>query len=435
MWAGVSNAALARLLQRQPAAARAEPRAAPSPSAGVAAATARLLRGRSSSDADFRRRAEAWGTAAIAAIRAGAAAAGASHADAIVENEAAEIQSAVAALVHDLRGYRDRDRLAVFDESLREFATRKARELEIEFGANVVVESEGYADPGWTMQDLERLDAALGDLPAGAARESGRVVRFRRRMAASGALSTGGETDPATGTITLYDVGMEEAPFGRSRALELPAYMQTIRHELGHLFEHALTPEATHELFDEILGWREYSWAWVTTERSPYERWRAERERLRMEVGMDSHGLTTWLAEPEFTLRGAYRRSETRSRGGRIYVRSAHNGDRLNSLLASEAPRGAEFEYALTNKGDYLAELYAFATSRPAWLAGRISERQKGWWRERAFGLPRRDDEIARLIAVSPEIEQRVGARLGNVFTWEQLSALLTQERLGPHVA
>ena len=150
--------------------------------------------------------------------------------------------------------------------------------------------------------------------------------------------------------------------------------------------------------------------------------WQAERAKLRTETGIADDALDAWLAG--FTIRAMpnLRRSDTQTRGSRSYIRSATQGDFLHSIKTSEMPQGVEFDYALTAHNDYLAELYTFAVSRPAWLAGRISEAQKGWWRRRVFGTPATDQEIMRSVGMEPEAQVRFIAMAPGLFTWPQIN-------------
>jgi hypothetical protein len=373
-------------------------------------------------------------------VGAGAAASGASHAQAIAGNEADEIPRAVSQLLDDYLGPsagRERGRLRLCHESLLDLAARKEKEVRLQFRHNVIVETDqrgwfGY--PG--DNDLPMLDSALADMPEQHVWAAPtRPLRFRRRMAAAGSLGTGGETDPDTSTITLYSGGMQQAPYARSAALGLPGFEQTIRHEIGHTVEHALGADARRELFDEIMGWRRYSWAWISVPNAPYATWRAEREALARETGLNGAELDAWLAG--FVMRsgaGALARSDTRERGARSYVRSGTQGDFLHSIATAETPQGPEFDYALTAHNDYLAELYTFAVSRPFWLAAKISRRQKAWWRQHVFGTPASDSDILRVAGMTPDAQMRFVALAHGLFTWPQITAAVAAAAIPDNV-
>jgi hypothetical protein len=431
--AGISN----RQLARQPAPvflpgpdapsqAPAGPQRGANPAEGMAAITRRFLGSRPGSEAALRRAGNEWAAAAVALIQTSAAASGAPHAQAIAENEASEIPGAVAQLLTDYFGpgaARDRDSVRQCYEAFVRLATSKAQEVRLQFHHNVIVEthSRGGFGTGNSIDDLTMLDTALTGMPDQHVwGQTARPLRFRRQMAGAGSAS--GETDPPTSTITLYDSGMQAAPYGRSAATGLPGYQQTIRHEVGHMVETALTADVRRELFTDILGWEQYSWAWISARNSPHAPWQAERAKLRTETGIADDALDAWLAG--FTIRAApnLRRSDTQTRGSRSYVRSATQGDFLHSIKTSEMPQGVEFDYALTAHNDYLAELYTFAVSRPGWLAGRISEAQKGWWRRRVFGTPATDQEIMRAVGMEPNAQTRFIAMAPGLFTWPQIN-------------
>jgi hypothetical protein len=413
----------------------------PNPADGIAAVTKRLLGKRPASAAALRRAATGWADAVVVLIGAGAAGSGAPHAQAIAANEADEIPRAVSQILDDYFGPsagRGGGGLRDCHADLLRLAARKEREVRVQFHHGVIVETD---DRGWFGyagdEDLRHLDMALGGLPEQHVWNApDRPLRFRRQMLAPGGSSAGGETDPTTSTITLYSSGMQAAPYTRSAAIGLPGFEQTIRHEIGHTVEHRLTPAARDELFRDVLGWRRYSWHWITTPNAPYPTWREERAALARETGLEGADLDAWLAG--FTLRtaqGALARSDTLTRGSRSYVRSATQGDHLHSIRTSELPQGEEFDYALTEHNDYLSELYAFALSRPFWLATKISPAQKAWWRRRVFGTPGTDGEILRVAGMAPDAQMRFAALVPGLFTWPQISQAVAAAAVPENVA
>src|SRR5215208_6237897 len=375
--AGISN----RQLARQPAAVflpgpdapsqiPAGPQRGVDPAEGMAAITRRLLGTRPGGEAALRRAANDWAAAVVAMIRASAGASGAPHAQAIADNEASEIPGAVTQLLTDYFGpgvTRDRDSVRQCYDAIVRLAASKAREVQLQFHHNVIVEthSRGGFGTGNSIDELNMLDTALTGMPDQHVwGQTARPLHFRRLMAGAGSAS--GETDPPTSTITLRLGHADGAvrPLGGARP---PGSQQTIRHEIGDMVETALTPDVRRELFTDILGWEQYSWAWISARNSPHAPWQAERAKLRTETGIADDALDAWLAS--FTIRPMpnLRRSDTQTSGSRSYIRSATQGDFLHSIRTAEMPQGVEFDYAMTAHNDYLAELYTFAVSRPGW--------------------------------------------------------------------
>lgn len=430
---GIGNRLLARQLAQTeflpgpgaPSQIPAGPQRGVNPADGMAAVTRRWLGMRPGSEAALRRAANEWATAVVALIRAGAAASGAPHAQAIADNEADEIPGAVAQLLTDYFGpARDRDSVPQCHQALVRLAAGKEQEVRLQFHHNVIVETHsrgGFGTSG-SSDELTMLNTALTGMPDQHVWGSPtRPLRFRRQMMATGS-SASGETDPPTSTITLYDSGMQAAPYARSASINLPGFEQTIRHEVGHMVETALSADVRRELFTDIMGWEQYPWAWISVRNPPHDNWRAERRKLAQETEIADDALDAWLAG--FTIRPApnLRRSDTRVRGTRSYIRSTTQGDFLHSIRTAETPQGPEFDYALTAHNDYLAELYTFAVSRPFWLAGKLSTAQKAWWRTRVFGTPGSDSEIMRVVGMAPDARMRFMRLVPGLFTWQQIN-------------
>jgi len=391
------------------------------PSAALELINRRGTRQTPTSVAQARRQAEAWAAAVLASLRSGAAASGASHSAAIIENTERELAEMIDSLIEDLEADHDRLRFFRFHEKLVVRAQVKMQEIGVEFGHDVILETDRWGRFGSGFdEELTAMDEALRALPPGHAWGSARPVRFRRANADPSGQPVGGETDSSTGTITLYDLGMRSDPFDRSRSLGLPASQQTVRHEVGHLVEHSLSADARRELFGDILDWQRRSWAWITT--PSHDNARAERAALVRESGVAEDRLDAWLGQ--FRM-GALSRSQAVEANGRVYIRAEGTGHFLHSLRRAEVPQGAEFEYALSNQGDYISELYAFALSRPDWLAARISARQLRWWRERVFSMPGDDREVARQLNVPAAAMASFLAGIRTKFTWEQADEVL----------
>ena len=147
---GIGNRLLARQLAQTeflpgpgaPSQIPAGPQRGVNPADGMAAVTRRWLGIRPGSEAALRRAANEWATAVVALIRAGAAASGAPHAQAIADNEADEIPGAVAQLLTDYFGpARDRDSVPQCHQALVRLAAGKEQEVRLQFHHNVIVET------------------------------------------------------------------------------------------------------------------------------------------------------------------------------------------------------------------------------------------------------------------------------------------------------
>jgi hypothetical protein len=378
-----------------------------------------------SSVAEAKKQAETWAADVVAALNAGAKASNASHAAEIIENDKQEMAKLVELLVQDLEDDKKNPRrFKNFQEKLVVFAGLKLQEIGVEFGHDVILETDEWGKFGTDYdEEFTHLDEALKALPPGQTWGSAKAVHFKRELANKENRSVGGLTDPPTNTITLYAAGTSKDPYDRSKAIGLPGYLQTTRHEVGHLVEHGLSAAANAELFDTILEWKQHSWAWVNMPQSKDpSKARDERRALIAESGIADDKLDEWLKGFHM---GDLERSNAIELNGRVFIRAGGTGHWLNSMKKSELPSGPEFEYALSNTGDYIAELYAFALSKPDWLAGKISARQLKWWRERVFSMPGDDVEVAKQLGVSETLKPAFLAAVKTKFTWEQADAVL----------
>jgi hypothetical protein len=375
--------------------------------------------------AEAKKQAETWAADVVAALNAGATASNASHAAEIIDNDKQEMAHQVDLLIQDLEDDKKNPRrFKNFQEKLVVIAGLKLQEIGVEFGHDVILETNEWGRFGSDFdEEFTHLDEALKALPPGQTWGSAKAVHFKRALSDPSNPKVGGQTDPPTNTITLYDTGMQKAPYDRSRSLSLPGYLQTVRHEVGHLVEHGLSAAANAELFDAILDWKQHSWAWVNMpqSRDPSNA-RDDRRAVIAESGIPDDKLDAWLQGFHM---GAMERSNAVELNGRVFIRAGGTGYWLNSIKRSELPTGPEFEYAQSNKGDYIAELYAFALSKPDWLATKISARQLKWWRERAFSMPVDDAEVAKQLGVSEALKPAFLAAVKTKFTWEQADAVL----------
>jgi len=91
-------------------------------------------------------------------------------------------------------------------------------------------------------------------------------------------------------------------------------------------------------------------------------------------------------------------------RGKRTYVRTSNF---LRSILTANVPAGIEFEYARTNQGEYLAELYALAVSNPEFLHRTLPRAQIQWLKSEVFHSGQALEEVSRQAAVGePQLSE-----------------------------
>jgi hypothetical protein len=247
------------------------------------------------------------------------------------------------------------------------------------------------------------------------------LITFRRETVHQTIPTAGGETDPSTGVIRVFDVGLGSQSYPRSRSLQLPATMQTLTHEVGHIVMSRISQSVRDKFFENLLHWHDYPWAWITARTSTHSTWQAERTRLRNALGFTDTQLDAWLSNlvvDRPVIEGDYtyvKRSHTR--GGTSFY--------LQSYRTTEVPAGREFEYAREKRGEYLAELYALAVSRPEFLHTTLPTNQVTWLKREIFQTPTNLSELAREVAL-PEPYQTQFILLGSrLFTWVQLNSLL----------
>ncbi len=392
------------------------------------------------SDVDAIGRVDDWERQALGCVRSGGLGSNASHQAEIVANEAGEISAeatelrgALRSLGHSPRRYLD------FLQMIDETCSRKTSEVEIEFRYNVVFENPTGVSPTWGYgsSDWASIDEALRALPSEATWTNPQLIRFGRaachpndldasgrcvgQPSGSGRGFTGGETDASTGRITIFDPGLGSTPYSRSTSLRLPATQQTLRHEVGHIMVSQILQAEQDRLFTQILPWRDYSWAWITSPAPRYPNWQVERDSLRSALGFTEAQLDTWLA--------GLRPNAPVTVGNRTYTRDAAGGGStlfLSSVDQSQLPSGVEFEYARTNRGEYLAELYALAVSRPDFLHDALPQPQVAWLKRVVFHTPATRDEWARQMAVR-DVPPDLFAPLVKVFTWEQARPIIDE--------
>ncbi|HEY6112365.1 MAG TPA: DUF4157 domain-containing protein [Chthoniobacterales bacterium] len=375
---------------------------------------------------------------ATSCLQSTAAGSKASHAADIIANETKELRAEVDQTYRNLTsGRRGARAYRYYLAGLRDVCQRKSREIGLEFQYNVIFENEpGQLQWGYGNADWDSVEGALAALPQEATKTNPVLLHFRRsechpqdvdpktgQCAGQGTglvrSFTGGETtDAAKGEITIYNAGLGPAPFGRSRRLGLSATAQTIRHEVGHVLEPQIPRAQLDDLFENIMHWHQYPWAWIKANPAPYPNWAAERTRLRKETGFDDAQLDTWLA--------AFTPGTSVVIGDRTYFQD-QSGNYLNVYETAQMPSGVEFEYARTNQGEYFAELYALAVSQPEFLSNALPKLQSAWLKRVVFHTPEDMTELAKQAALAEPARTEFIVRGSRLFTQDQLDALLNE--------
>ncbi|MCC7373470.1 MAG: DUF4157 domain-containing protein [Verrucomicrobiales bacterium] len=394
-----------------------------------------------SSAAEATQQADAWRDGALACIRGGSAGSNASNAAEIVANEESEIAAEHADLAGVLTSSRGSAGRREYQRRLREVCRLKQREVSIEFHYNVV-----FANPPggsrWasTPGDWGPIEGALAELPQEATWGNPRVLIFER------AACHPDDVDPTSGTCTgrrsgifvsmtageafadrnaarIYDAGLGATPFSRSRSLGVSTTAQTLRHEVGHLVLNNLSQADRDALFRDVMQWRDFSWDWITSRDSPHARWRAQRTEAMAALGFNDDAFDAWLAGlvvDRPVVVGAF-----------TFTKKAHTpGSRafyLESFLTVQMPTGAEFGYARTNQGEYLAELYALAISAPDFLHRVLPEGQIRWLKRVVFHTPEDMAALARQAALAEPARTQFILQGSRLFTREQLDTLLSR--------
>jgi hypothetical protein len=359
-----------------------------------------------------------WLTAALACIHNNAVASNASHQQEIVQNEESELQHEVDELNNGdllterpIRASRFRD----FKSALLEICRRKQKEIGIEFRYNVILDNSDLTWGLYPSSEWDQIEGAFSGLPSEATWMSPRVLTFKRHDIHPTQPSVAGETDLPTRTITIYNSGFGSAPYGRSTVIGIPATTQTIQHEVGHVVVDQIPRADYNDFFDNILHWHTYSWAWVTA-RSTISTWQAERNSLMHEVQMDDAHLDAWLTSLQKGTRVTI--------GNRSYVRGDFH---LESFEARQVPASNVFEYAATNKDDYLSEIYTFCVSNPEYMYRALPRPQVDWLRRVVFKTPLTTAELSSMYAMAEPEQSAFLQRASHVFTWEQINAIFNQ--------
>jgi len=382
-------------------------------------------------DATASARGNEWLGGAISCLQSIAAGTNVSHGQAIISNETTELRAEAEQAYRDLTaGRRGPRTYRYYVEGLADECQRKSREIGLEFKYNVIFENEpgqlqwGYGDADW-----DSVEGALAALPIEATKNNPIVLRFRRREChpqdvdpRTGQCSTGfgsrvgGETEVSKGLITVFNTGLGRAPYERSASLGISSTAQTIRHEVGHAVDARISQADRDDFFENIVHWHKYPLAWIRVNPAPYPDWQAERTRLLTETGLNDAQLDTWLAGLGVNTAVV--------RGPRTYLR---DDSFLNSYETAQIPAGREFEYARTNQGDYFAEIYALAVSRPEFLSNALPKLQSAWLKRVVFHTPEDMTALAKQAALAEPARTEFIVRGSRLFTQDQLDALLAE--------
>ena len=262
----------------------------------------------------------------------------------------------------------------------------------------------------------DAIESAFAAMPPEATWMSPRLLTFRREQINTTQPSVAGQTDIATRTITIFNRGFGSSPYTRSLAIGIPSTTQTIQHEVGHIVVDAIPRNEYNNFFDNIIHWHQYPWAWITATSSTLATWQAERTALKTETGMNDIQLDTWLQALPM---------ETRvNRNGRSYFRSRNFLEAYNTNQVPDIPA---FEYAGSNRDDYLSELYTFCISNPGFVHQQLPSAQVTWLKRVMFNFPTDPNEILRLYAIGEPQQTEFIRRIMQVFTWQQVDAVFNQ--------
>ena len=388
--------------------------------------------------------AQRWITHVMSCLAAGAEASNATSFRAILQNTKQELQDEVSQIDTWFNGLQPAEQVRHrrdYVDWLKSVCERKQRELAIEFHFNVVFESVPGQHPwAYSAGDWDEVETALQALPDEHLwnRPSwAPVITFRRENigpAAGPGQSTGGETDPTTGLIRIFDAGVGATPYSRSQGLDFPATYQTLRHEVGHIVEALLVPsDQLDHFFNNIIGWKEYSWHWVnvrgipTCPATPWPDLRQERCQLCEDLGYRTPGGQCDDARLDQLLANIASGNPVHI-GSRTYTKGQFH---LASWPTARVPAVQAFEYARTSKSDYFAEIYALATSVPEFLYQTLPADQIAWLQEQVFHTQEHYERVIRplvlQLAIVGSVPTEFQVRAQQQFTLPQLLRVAQQ--------
>ena len=361
--------------------------------------------------------ASTWLTNMQNCIRTNAPNSGASHQAAIATHEEAELQQ----IATDLQNYFSHVRPSTsaytdFIKGLREDCHRKRREIGIQFRYNIILDNSGFTWGLTPSTDWDAIESTFAAMPPEATWTNPTLLTFRREQVHPTQSTVAGETDVSTGTITIFDGGFGTAPYPRSRETGIPSTTQTIQHEVGHVMVAAIPRDEYNNFFNNILHWHSYPLSWITMTNPPYDSWRAERNAALLDTGMTAAQFDAWL--PTLVL-------DTRVNiGTRSYMKTANY---LEAYNRAQVPDIRAFEYAATNRDDYLSELYTFCISNPEFVHQHLSTAQTNWLKRVIFNFPTNPNDILRLYSIGEPQQTEFIRRIMRVFTWQQVDIVFRE--------
>lgn len=371
---------------------------------------------------------------------------GATHTSAIVQNELAELANDEATLKAAFADFaKTKAGMADYKTAIDSVTSRRAAEVALEFRHNVIlkpgqrhtVTKQGgteVATPAglneWSKGDITMLEKSLEGIPADATRGNPHAVTFLRgdfEVGAGGAPDRrmGGITSGTAPEITMFDRGMTGSQWGEVEApnVRQPAHVHTPRHELGHVVQQRLTNAEKEQLFTTIMRWEMYPLAFLANEAGDPQTPKA-RARLRQETGLNDAAVGRFIDSVQPPPASQFH-GPRRAHGSRTYFKSS---GLLHSVgNPAELPTGIEFDYCFDNQGEYVAELYAFAIARPAWLASKLSQRQIKWFKEVVFRVPVDPAALRQQMNPPAPVAAQFLSDAATLFTWEQLDLRLAE--------
>jgi hypothetical protein len=176
--------------------------------------------------------------------------------------------------------------------------------------------------------------------------------------------------------------------------------------------------------FEGILHWHEYPWDWILATGSGVpQSWQNERKQLMEATGIKDAALTQWLNGLQINVpvekSGITYTKEPVALGASSY--------RLHAYQTDQMPQGREFEYARTNQGDYFAEVYTLALSRPDFLSRALPAAQSAWLRRVVFHTPEDLKTLAQQAALREPERTEFLVRGQRLYTREQLDQLINE--------